>query len=130
MIWYGCDMMYMIDKVNVTRYDAYIWMTESDRQVTVVLKFSGKDEKLISIVEYRSDAIWLRYMIDMMQYDRIIWYNMMHVIDNMDMSWYDWKCQICMIIVLKVSGKKDRRNPKYVEKLVIIMDYKCEMVSE
>ena len=32
-------------------------------------------------------------------------------------------------IVLKVSGE-DKRNPKYVVKLVIIMDYKCEMVSE
>ena len=38
----------------------------------------------------------------------------------------DWDDRY-VTLVLKVS---DKRNPKYVVKLVIIMDYKCEMISE
>ena len=34
-----------------------------------------------------------------------------------------------VIIVLKASGK-DERNSKYVVKLVIIMEYRCETVLE
>ena len=52
----------------------------------------------------------------------------MYEIDDMDMSWYDWKCQMYIIIMLKAPGKKEMRNSKYVAKLEILMDYKYEIV--
>ena len=49
-------------------------MTETDEQIVIVLKFSGKDREFVSIVEHRMwcymiklhnryDAIWLCHMI-------------------------------------------------------------------
>ena len=46
----------------------------------------------------------------------------------MDMTWYD-ESDKDVIIVLKAS-EKDRRNPMYVIRLVIIVHYRCETVLE
>ena len=79
-------------------------------------------------------TIDMNYMIDIMNRYDMTRYDMMHMIDKVNVTWYD----VCMwmiesdryvIILLKALGK-DERNSKYVVKLVIIVEYRCETVLE
>ena len=48
-------------------------MTETDEQVVIVLKFSGKDREFVSIVEHRMWCYMIKLQTDMMQYDSVTW---------------------------------------------------------
>ena len=48
-------------------------MTESDEQVMIVLKFSGKDRGSVSSVEHRMWCYMTKLQTDMMQYDSVTW---------------------------------------------------------